>query len=220
MAIWTTRHGTAVTGPRLVGPARPDCSTRPCCTSPRVAYTAQARPNTTRPMPGRLEGTKVHCGCSQKKSIFGPSTLRVVLNGWKIRLFYIPLVLGLALYDYISLFWIPIFSYLIGPARRAEGVAQAQPGCWAGLARARPQSGHAVLASGQNYGLRARHGPQAIRPCIIAVLVAGLDLAPSYSPVHPLTIKIWQILISNLKLQHSYIITTYARTAECVIAYR
>lgn len=78
-------HGSSPTmlGPRLVGSARPDRHTGPCRASPRAAYTAQARPNTTQAMLGQPEGTIAYCASSQKKSIFGPPppTLWLCLNG-------------------------------------------------------------------------------------------------------------------------------------------
>ena len=54
-----TQHGPRPAMPRLrlVGPARPDRHGRAV---PRAAYTAQARPNTTRAVPGRPEGTMAH----------------------------------------------------------------------------------------------------------------------------------------------------------------
>ena len=138
------RHGPspAMHRSRLVRPARPNWRTGLCRASPRVAYTAQARPNTTWAVPGRSRGTKVYHACSQKKSIFVPSTLQAVFKGWleNKSILYISF-LGLALYDYISLFCIPTFfiwSGRAGPAHRAEGAAQAQPGCRTGPARARP----------------------------------------------------------------------------------
>ncbi len=55
--------GPAVPGPRLVGLAQPDRHAGPCRASPCAAHMAQARPNTTRAVPGWPEGTTVHCAC-------------------------------------------------------------------------------------------------------------------------------------------------------------
>ena len=102
-----TQHGPslAVPRPRLVGLARPDRLTVLCRASPRAAYTTQYYSGPAR----RHEDPS--CLLSEKVYFWVPQLCGLYLNGWKISLFFIPRVLGLALHDYISLFCIPNFFF-------------------------------------------------------------------------------------------------------------
>ncbi len=106
-----------------------------------------------------------HRASSQKKSNFGPSTLRAGLNGWKISLFCIPPVLGLALYDYLSLFCIPIFLF----DRAVHWAGPPCRGCSPGTTRL---SGWAVpcLGRAKIAGFGPGRGPRAIWPPILQEL--------------------------------------------------
>jgi hypothetical protein len=80
-----------------------------------------------------------------RKSLFLIPQLRgLCLNGWKISLFCIPLVLGLTLYDYLSLFCISIFFLWSG--RAGTGMIPVGP-CYS-------WAGPRLWASGQAVSLR------------------------------------------------------------------
>ncbi len=129
------------------------------------------------------------------KSIFDPSTLWVVfkwleislflvpqlcglcLNGWKISLFCIPIFLGHALYDYISLFFVPIFFLFDRAVPGRPTVPRVQPRHGPAVgpgrhghdpSRAGPCLGRAKIA-----GFVPGRGPRAIWPSIAAGVAAG-----------------------------------------------
>jgi hypothetical protein len=74
------------------------------------AWAEACRAGTARPTHRASPKAQKPIVLAHRKSLFLVAQLcGLFLNGWKISLFCIPLVLSLALYDYISLFCIPLF---------------------------------------------------------------------------------------------------------------